>query len=259
MSKNKIIIKSPSEVALMIEGGKRLADVKLALIDRVAIGVTAEEIENLATDLLNKTGGEPSFKKVKNYKWSTCVNVNDSVVHGIPKKEIIFKKGDVVSIDVGLFYKGFHTDTSFTIGLSVNPEIARFLQAGHDAVASGVQEARPGNRIYDISKTLEKIEEKGYTVIRSLVGHGVGRELHEEPYIPCYVSQKASKTPEIPVGGVLAIELMYTPGTGSIYLQDDGWTIATVDGKISALFEDTVAVTQNGPLVLTETKYSVTK
>lgn len=259
MSSPKIRIKTPGEIELMKDGGKHLAHVKAALVEKVAVGVSALEIEDLATTLLEKTGGKPSFKMVKDYQWSTCINVNDSVVHGIPKKEIIFKKGDVVSVDVGLFYHGFHTDTSFTLGLNVSPEIARFLQAGKDAVNSALAEAQEGNRIFDISRKLQQVEDKGYTVIKSLVGHGVGRELHEEPYIPCFISDKRTQTPEIPVGAVFAIELMYTPGTGSIYVQDDGWTIATVDGKISALYEETVAVTASGPCVLTQTEYTVTK
>lgn len=252
-------IKSDSEIKIMTEGGKRLAEVKAKLIEKVNVGVTAEEIEEVASREIERSGGSASFKMVKGYHWATCVNVNSSVVHGIPKKSIVFKKGDVVSVDVGLFYQGFHTDTSFSIGLGVNNEIKKFLQAGKDTVDKALQEASSGNRIYHISKVLGSIEDKGYTVIRSLVGHGVGRELHEKPYIPCYVSDKANKTPEIPVGATFAIELMYTLGSGSIYVEDDGWTISTVDGKISALYEETVAVTKHGPCVLTATSYTVTK
>ena len=239
----------------MRKGGEALARVKGTLKKSVKSGVSADEIEKLANELIVKEGGKASFKMVKGYSWATCVNVNDGLVHGIPKKEIVFKKGDVVSVDVGMYYEGFHTDTSFTVAIDPPPQIKKFLGAGKDALLAGIGEARPGNRIYDISQAVEKeIVSAGFTPIRALVGHGVGRTLHEEPSIPCFTFGKRNASPEILPGMVLAIEVMYTHGSPEIVREDDGWTISVADGKISALFEETVAVTRHGHLVFTDEK-----
>jgi len=248
-----IQVKTEKELAIMAEGGEKLGRVKLALKKAVKIGVSAGEIESLAVSLIGQAGGEPSFKKVKGYSWATCVNVNEGVVHGIPKANIIFKKGDLVSVDVGMFYKGFHTDTSISLGLGVDSRTERFLEVGKKALNAAIREARVGNRIFDISETIEGIVRKGgYTPVEDLVGHGVGRELHEDPQIPCFTRGKREESPVIPEGAVLAIEIMYTMGKKDLKIGTDGWTITTADGKISALFEETVAVSAHGPLILTE-------
>ena len=247
-----ILLKTPSEIKIMAEGGKKLGRVKKALMDKVREGVSAKEIDDLADELIKKEGGEASFKMVPGYHWATCVNVNDGVVHGIPKEEIVFKKGDVVSVDVGMFYKGFHTDTSFTVGLGVIKEINKFLDTGKDALKKAIQEAKGGKKIFDVSEAIEStLKQSGYSPIRALVGHGVGRDLHEEPKIPCFTTGEASSSPEIPEVAVLAIEVMYAMGAGEVKLDEDGWTILASDGTISGLFEETVAVTKNGSIVLT--------
>jgi len=248
-----IQVKTEKELAIMAEGGEKLGRVKLALKKAVKIGASADKIESLAVSLIRQAGGEPSFKKVRGYSWATCVNVNEGVVHGIPKAEIIFKKGDLVSVDVGMFYKGFHTDTSISLGLGVDSRTERFLEVGEKALNAAIREARVGNRIFDISETIEGIVRKGgYTPVEDLVGHGVGRELHEDPQIPCFTRGKREESPVIPEGAVLAIEIMYTMGKKDLKIGTDGWTITTADGKISALFEETVAVSAHGPLILTE-------
>ncbi len=248
----QIKTKSPEEIKIMAEGGAKLGKVKKALKDKVSEGVSAYDIEQLATTLIEKSGGVPSFKKVPKYHWSTCVNVNEGLVHGIPKKEVVFKKGDVVSVDVGMYYKGFHTDTSFTKQVGSDKETKEFLETGTKALKAAIDKARAGNRIYDISNAIDKtVSEKGYSPIKALVGHGVGRELHEEPQIPCFVFGKKLRSPEIPEGAVLAIEVMYAKGAPDVAISPDGWTILMADGKISALFEETVAITSRGPLVLT--------
>ena len=252
-TKQEILIKTPKDIEKMKEGGEYLADVKVELMDKVGIGVSAAEIEDLACDLIKKTGGEPSFKMVPGYKWATCVNINRGVVHGIPKREIVFKKGDVVSIDIGLYYKGFHTDTSFTIGLQVSDKVNNFLKVGEKALKEAIGEVYPRRRVYDISSAIEKtIKKSNLSPIKALVGHGVGRSLHEEPQIPCFTSGKRSESPEIPKGAVLAIEVMYSEGVGDVVTETDGWTISTRDGKIAALFEETVLAAKGGPVVLTE-------
>ena len=247
-----IDIKTPEEMEIMAEGGARLRRVKNALASAVKIGVSALDIENLAMKLINEEGALPSFTKVENYRWATCISVNEGIVHGIPKKETIFKKGDLVSVDVGIFYKGFHTDTSISVGLDLTPENARFFETGRTALKKAIREAKPGKYIFDISKAIEDtITGAGYTPLRALVGHGVGRELHEEPQIPCFVPDGTSRGPKIVPGMVLAIEVMYTQGKSDIGVTEDGWTIVMRDGKISALFEETVCVTTKGPQVIT--------
>lgn len=254
--RNSIKIKTEDELLIMEEGGRKLAEVKSAVKDIIAPGVTAYDLDHLAEELVLKKGGKPSFKMVPGYYWTTCVNVNAGVVHGIPTKKLVFKDGDIISVDLGIFYKGFHTDTSFTMALHPDAEVKRFLAAGEEALKSAIKQAKPGNRIYDISEATESILEKyGYSPIRALVGHGVGRDLHEEPQIPCFTDGRREDSPEILPGAALAIEIMYTTGSGDVVMEDDGWTIATYDDKISALYEETVAVHKNGPQIITNIKH----
>ncbi|HJX59146.1 MAG TPA: type I methionyl aminopeptidase [Patescibacteria group bacterium] len=248
-----ISLKTKEEVAIMQEGGVLLGKVKAALKEKVQEGVNASEVEDLAVELIKKSGGEASFKMVPGYSWATCININEGLVHGIPKESVVFKKGDVVSVDVGLYYKGFHTDTSFTKAIEPDSMTKKFLQAGQEALEKAIEAVSPGKRIYDISLAIqETIEKAGHSPIRVLTGHGVGRELHEEPKITCFASGDRAKSPEITEGMVLAIEVMYCLGSPQVEISKDGWTISMRDGKISALFEETVAVTSRGPLVLTE-------
>jgi methionyl aminopeptidase len=249
---DKFYTKSKEEIEIMAECGQKLARVKKALFEKVAEGVSAWDIEELAVKLIKKEGAEASFKKVPGYSWATCVNVNAGLVHGIPKKELVFKKGDLVSVDLGLYFKGFHTDCSFSKGVDVSPQTEKFLDAGREALKKAIEKASAGNRIYDISEAIEKtITSYGFTPIRALVGHGVGRNLHEDPQIPCFVPGDRLESMEIPEGATLAIEVMYTQGGSDLVQEEDGWTIATQDGKISALFEETVAVVSGRPKVLT--------
>lgn len=252
MSENQIKPKTRQEIRIMAGGGMKLAKIKKKLENAIKEGVSARQIDELADKLIKKVGGKPSFKIVPGYSWATCVNVNQGLVHGIPKTETVFKDKDVVSVDVGLFYKGFHTDTSFSVGINPDTETKRFLGVGKKTLRAAIKKALVGNRIFDLSKTIqENVEFKGYSPIRALVGHGIGRGLHEYPQIPCFVKGKRSETPGIPEGAVLAIEVMYTMGKPDVTIGEDGWTISVSDAKISALFEETVAVTRHGPLVLT--------
>ncbi len=165
---------------------------------------------------------------------------------------MVFRKGDVVSVDVGIYYKGFHTDTSFSVGLDLSPENKKFLSIGQNALEKAISRAKAGNHIFDISEAIESaVEASGYTPIKALVGHGVGRELHEDPQIPCFVPGRIEDSPEIKPGMVLAIEVMYAQGKDAVEIAKDGWTIRMRDGKISGLFEETIAVTEKGPKVLT--------
>jgi methionyl aminopeptidase len=255
-----IQLKTPEEIQIMLEGGKKLARVKNALSQAVKAGVRASDIEDLAVKLIKEEGAEASFKKVPGYHWATCINVNEGLVHGIPVSSLIFRSGDLVSIDVGVYYKGFHTDTSISVGINLNLENQRFFNIGQEALNKALKMAKEGNYIYDISEVIEdSIEKAGYTTIKALVGHGIGRELHEEPQIPCFVplgSARGKPAPreessQIKIGMVLAVEIMYAFGSDKVEVSKDGWTIAMKDGKISGLFEETVAVTEAGPKVLT--------
>lgn len=247
-----IRIKTSEEVKIMAEGGKKLARVKHALGAEIAVGVSSWDIEVLADELIKKEKAEPSFKMVPGYSWATCINVNKGLVHGIPKKEVVFKKGDVVSIDVGLFFKGFHTDTSVSVGIDLTPENQKFLETGEKALKEAISQTVVGNHVFGISKAIQEVVRSGgYSSIRALVGHGVGKELHEEPQIPCFMPGRVEDSPVLTEGMVLAIEVMYAMGEPEVVYDEDGWTISTQDGKISALFEDTVAVTKEGPIVLT--------
>ncbi len=250
---HKFYTKSKDEIEIMAECGQKLARVKKALFDKVAEGINAWDIEELAVDLIKKEGAEASFRKVPGYSWATCVNINAGLVHGIPKKEVVFKKGDVISVDLGLYFKGFHTDCSFSKGIDVDSETEKFLNAGREALDKAIQAARVGNRIYDISEAIEKtVILYGYSSIRALVGHGVGRDLHEDPRIPCFLPGAKEESMEIIEGATFAIEVMYAQGACDLVQENDGWTIATQDGKMSALFEETVAVVNGRPKVLTD-------
>jgi methionyl aminopeptidase len=247
-----IKIKTEADVEIMAEGGKKLARVKKTLKEAIKVGVSALEVEELARKLIKSEGAEGSFDKVPGYSWVTCINVNEGLVHGIPSKDMVFKKGDVVSVDVGLYFNGFHSDTSFSVGLEATPEVKKFLNIGQNALEAAIKAAKVGNYIYSISEATEStLEAQGYTPVKALVGHGVGRELHEDPQIPCFVPGRITDSPRIEAGMVLAIEIMYALGSDKVEVLEDGWTIAMRDGKISALFEETVAVTLKGPKVLT--------
>ena len=252
MSEKKVKPKTKKELKIMAEGGRRLAKIKKRLREMINEGVSAKDVDDLAAGLIKKEKGKASFKMVPGYSWTTCVNVNSGIVHGIPKRSIVFKKGDIVSVDIGFYYQDFHTDTSFSIGIGSNSETKRFLREGEKALKKAIKAARPGNRIHDISKAIEdSLKAAGLFPIKALVGHGIGRSLHEEPHIPCFVEGKKEDSPKIPEGAVFAIEVMYTVGNPGIMVGEDGWTISTKDDKIAGLFEETVAVYADGPLVLT--------
>ncbi len=258
-----ISIKTEKEIDTMRIGGKILADVLFAVLDAAKPGVTEVELDVMADRLICAAGGYPGFKKVAGYKHATCISLNDVVVHGVPTARKLVH-GDVFGIDCGVYYKGFHTDMSQTLRVkSQNSNLKTqnkkdavdvFLETGKKALEEAIKQAKPGNRIGHISGTIQKIVEGGgYSVVRSLIGHGVGRELHEDPEVPGYLVGKLEKTPLLKVGMTIAIEVIYNMGKKDVvYANDDGWTIKTSDGSMSGLFERTVAITENGPIILTK-------
>jgi methionyl aminopeptidase len=205
----------------------------------------------LAAGLIAKSGGKPAFKKVRGYQFTTCLNVNEGVVHGMPNDYRI-KEVDLVSVDIGLWYRGFNTDMA--VSLAFGGRHREFLKVGQEALRRAVEVSQEGKRVGDISWAIETtIRSGGYQPVKVLTGHGVGRKLHEEPLIPCWVRRgKGVNGREQLAGGMtLAIEVIYAKGKGEVVLEDDGWTIATQDGKMAGLFEGTVVVTSRGGEVLT--------
>lgn len=248
--------KTEKEIEVMREGGRILAEVLWEVLQKVKPGVSEIELDKMAEKLILKKGGKPGFKMVPGYNHTLCISTNETIVHGIPGT-YKFKEGDVVGIDCGVFYKGFHTDMSETVSLGSlkNSEINLFLKTGKEALNKGIEKAILGNRIGDISKAIQEIiESSGYSVVRSLVGHGVGRELHEDPEVPGFLDKEISETPALKVGMTIAIEVIYNMEAPDVVYSQDGWTIKTADGGISGLFERTIAITDKGTEILTKAK-----
>lgn len=246
------------KIEAMTEGGSVLGQIMERAILEARVGVSGLDIEKLVTDLMVEEGVEPSFKKVKGYKYATCICVNDTVVHGIPTADK-FQKNDVVGIDIGVYHKGFHTDMSWSKVISdgaddqVTTQMKQFLAAGYQTLLLALKEAVNGRRIGNISRVIEQnIKANGLRVVKQLVGHAVGRELHEFPQIPGVLTKPIERTPLITPEMTLAVEIIYTQGEAEIvYKNNDGWTISTRDGKLSGLFEVTVAVLENETKILT--------
>ncbi len=247
-----IQIKTPAEISTMAEGGKILSDVLQKTLRKAVPGITTADLDKYAENLIRAAGAKPSFKMEKGYHFATCMSVNDVVVHGLPR-EYRLKEGDILGVDAGVYYRGFHTDASWSIAMGASKETVKFLKKGEEALEKAIAQCRVGGHVGDISKAIqETVEGAGYSCVRQLVGHGVGRKLHEDPEIPCFVRGKIENTPPIRAGMVFAVEVIYNRGQPQvIYAGDDGWTIATRDGLPSGLFEHTVAVTDAGPVVLT--------
>jgi methionyl aminopeptidase len=249
--------KTKEEVEIMKTGGHILATVLGEVMDAIKPGVTELEVDQLAEKRIRELGGEPGFMKVEGYHHTICVSTNDVVVHGIPT-EYAFQEGDLVGIDCGVFYKGFHTDMSDSKYIKnekakSKDEVDAFLENGKRALDAGIAAAKFGNHVGDISKAIQDIVEKegGYSVVRSLIGHGVGRELHEAPEVPGYLARPIAKTPVLKEGMTIAVEVIYNMGKQDVVLDRDGWTIRTKDGKLAGLYERTIAITKDGPLMLT--------
>lgn len=253
-----IQLKTDQELLIMQKGGRILNSVMEILLQNVKKGVKLADLDTLAENKITSFGAKPSFQEVPGYGWTICACVNDVVVHGIPD-EYIIKNGDVVGVDCGVYFEGFHTDASWTKyvqdGKSERDnEINAFLSTGEKALIKAINQVKIGYRIFDISQAITStIESAGYSVVRSLVGHGIGHDLHEEPEIPGKVKNNRLDTPEITQGMALAVEVIYNMGSHQIkYRKNDKWTIFTEDGKISGLFEATVAVTSHGVILLTK-------
>jgi methionyl aminopeptidase len=247
----KISLKTPKQIEAMAEGGGKLGQILSQVLTQLEPGLSTLEIDSWIEDRILNAGGKPAFKMVPRYHWASCICLNDEVVHGIPRAERIIRKGDLLKIDLGMNWQGLNTDMSWMI--EVGSDIKKnFLAAGERALGEAISVCQPGNRVGHISQTIERIiKTAGYQPVEALTGHGIGRTLHEEPMIPGVLRKKLDETPLLEVGMTLAIEVIYAEGSGEIVLEEDGWTISTKDGKMSGLFEKTIAISENGPLVLT--------
>jgi methionyl aminopeptidase len=245
-----IVRKSAAEIETMARAGEVVAGTLALLEEHARPGVTTAELDRIADEFIRSRGGIPTFKGYKGYPASICVSPNDMVVHGIPGTYEL-RSGDVLSVDVGVTLDEYVADSAWTYPVdTVSDEATRLLEACEEALNAGVEAARLGNAIGDISAAVQgAVEAAGFAVVRSLVGHGVGRSMHEEPQIPNFV--QSHRGPQLKTGMTLAIEPMITAGSPEIYVHDDEWSISTVDGSLSAHFEHTVAVTEEGPRVLT--------
>lgn len=244
------LIKTNEELEIMKKAGKIAAQALRNVIKEAKPGITLAELDSIARAEIEANGAKPSFMTVEDYKWTICATVNDQVVHGIPTQRKL-KEGDILGIDVGAFYQGFHSDTATTIGVSqVLKDDENFMGAGRETLQKAIKKAKVGAKIGDISEEIqENIERAGYSIVKNLTGHGVGRELHEEPMVPGF--GKKGTGPLLAENMVLAIEVIYAKGKGDIVLEDDGWTISTKDGSLGGLFEQTIAIKNSGPIVLT--------
>jgi len=244
-------IKSAEEIKIMSDGGKKLGLILTEALKKVKPGISTFEIDCWIDEGIIKSGGQASFKQVRNYQFASCVGVNNEVVHSLPSKRKIIKEGDLLKIDLGMIWLGFNTDLSWTIEVGTKRE-EFFLAAGKEALNKAIREARNGNRVGHLSLAIEEtIKKAGFSPVKVLTGHGIGRKLHEEPMIPGVLNGKIEDTPKLVPGMTLAIEVIYAQKSPEVVLETDGWTISTKDDKISALFEQTVAVTDNDPLILT--------
>jgi methionyl aminopeptidase len=245
-----IIRKSPAEIERMARAGRVVADTLALLRDHVRPGVSTRELDTLAADYIRSQGGEPTFEGYRGYPAAICTSPNAMVVHGIPGGYRL-AEGDILSVDVGVTLDGFVADSAFTFAVGdVSDDAEALLETGQAALAAGIAECRSRRRLSDISHAIQQVtEDAGFSVVRSLVGHGVGRSMHEDPQIPNY--GPPGRGPTLQPGMVFAIEPMITAGGADVYVHDDGWSISTSDGSLSAHFEHTVAITDEGPRILT--------
>lgn len=246
-----VSIKSAKEIELMREAGKRLELVHAKLGEFVKPGISTKDIDRYGEELIRGMGCIPNFLNYNGYPASICVSVNDEVVHGIPNKKHILEEGDIVSLDAGLIYKGFHSDAARTHAVGkVSPEAEKLMKVTKECFFKGIEFAREGNHLYDISRAIgEYAESFGYGVVRDLVGHGIGRSLHEDPQIPNFVQKRRGM--RLVAGMTLAIEPMINAGTWEVCWLDDDWTVVTEDGSLSAHYENTVLITDGEPEILT--------
>ncbi len=249
-----VSIKSAREIELMRAAGKILAKVHETLGKELREGMTTLDIDHLGDDIIRSYGCIPSFKNYNGYPASVCVSVNDEVVHGIPTKKRRIREGDIVSLDIGVIYKGYHSDAARTHGIGeISQEAALLIERTRQSFFEGIKYAKEGHHLHEISNAISAYAESfGYGVVRDLVGHGVGTHLHEDPQIPNFAQK--SRGVRLRAGMTLAIEPMINAGRFDVEWQDDDWTVVTQDGSLSAHYENTVLITSGEPEILSMTE-----
>ncbi len=253
-----IIIKNKDEIIKMREACAVAAEVLQRMVEHTKAGITTYDLDCFGRDVMMELGARSACYNYPGayspYPAHSCISINDEVVHGIPSRNVILKDGDVVSIDVAIFYHGFVGDNTRTIVIGDAPEnVKKFVSVTNDALKAGIDNALPGNRIGDISHAIEKVANRNnYGILRDYVGHGVGRDMHEDPQVPNYGRPKTG--PVLRPGMTLALEPMFTLGNEKVFVDKDGWTVRTVDKKVAAHFEHTILITDSLPEILTLVK-----
>ncbi|MEN6374839.1 MAG: type I methionyl aminopeptidase [Smithella sp.] len=246
-----VILKLPEEIEKARASSLIVAEVLNKLRDKVKPGVTTKELDKFAEEVARKRGAKPAFKGYRGYPFSLCTSVNEEVVHGMPSERIL-KEGDIISLDFGVCYNGFYGDAAITLPVGrISASAQKLIEVTERSLYAGIEQAREGNRLGDISSSVQQIvEAPGFSVVRDFVGHGIGRNLHEDPQIPNY--GKKGRGIELKSGMILAIEPMVNQGNYQVKILEDGWTVVTEDGLLSAHFEHSVAITDKGPEILSK-------
>jgi len=250
-STKTIELKSAAEIETMRRAGSILSEALAAIVAAVRPGATTLDFDRIAVSELVRLGGKPAFLGYRGFPAAVCVSINDEIIHGIPSSQRLVREGDLVSLDLGCLYEGFYSDVAMTVGVGrVVPEAVRLMEVTGQALAKGIDAMRPDGRLGDVAHAIQShVEAAGFSVVREFVGHGIGRALHEDPPVPNY--GKAGTGPRLTPGMVLAVEPMVNAGGWEARTLDDGWTCVTKDGSLSAHFEHTVAMTAQGPVLLT--------
>jgi methionyl aminopeptidase len=246
-----VILKLPEEIEKARASNRIVAEVLSKLREKVKPGVRTRELDKLAEEIAEKRGAKPAFKGYHDYPYSLCVSINEVVVHGMPSDRVLME-GDIVGLDFGVYYQGFFGDATITLPVGKVAEKAlRLIQVTKQSLYAGIAQAKGGNRLGDISAAVQiTVEDAGYSVVRDFVGHGIGKNLHEDPQIPNF--GKKGRGIELKSGMILAIEPMVNEGKYKVQILPDGWTVVTKDGSLSAHFEHSVAITDNGPEILSK-------
>ena len=249
-SGKKIKLKAPWEIELLRRANAIVMEVLLRLAEEVKPGVSTWDLEVLAESLCRRRGGRPAFKGYRGYPYALCVSVNEEIIHGMPREDKVLKEGDLVSFDFGVEYEGYIGDAALTVAVGRVSDLAeRLMKVTEEALYRGIEKARVGNRVGDISAAIQRhVEAHGFSVVRDFVGHGVGRSLHEPPEVPNF--GRPGKGPRLQAGMVLAIEPMVVTGSPKVRILEDGWTAVAEDGGLAAHFEHSVAITARGPEIL---------
>ncbi|WP_026390645.1 type I methionyl aminopeptidase [Haploplasma axanthum] len=247
-----IVIKSQREIEIMRKAGKILALTRQMLEPHIKPGITTQKLDKLAEEFIISQGAYPSFKDYNGFPGSICTSVNEVVVHGIPSKKTVLKNGDIITVDLGVYYEGYHADSAYTYPVGhVNDKVKELLKITEESLYIGLSEAKPGNHLSNISHAIEEyIKPYNYGIVEEFTGHGIGKELHEDPYVPNF--GKPNEGPILKEGMTFCVEPMVNLGTKNVKVLRDNWTTVTIDRKPSAHFEHTIVITEDGYEILTK-------